>query len=107
MSRILKIFTEGFVVAIEEGLRKVPFFKMDWQLQPIPELLGFLPPQELELSLVVDLLNNLQVVVLDAAEVVLLCQALPRLLELADELILYLADIPDEIFLSFCSFLQP
>ena len=107
MSCILKIFAEGFVVSIEEGRRKVPFFKIAWQLQPIPELLGFLPPQELELSLVVDLLNNLQVVVLDAAEVVLLCQALPRLLELADELILYLADIPDELFLSLRPFLQP
>ena len=95
------------MVVIEEGRRKVPFLNIAWQLQPIPELLSFLPPEELELSLVVYLLDDLHVVVLEAAEVVLLCQALPRFLELVDEPILYIADVPDEIFLSLCSFLQP
>ena len=95
------------MVVIEEGCRKVPFFKIAWQLQLIPELLSFLSPEELELFLVVDLLNYLHVVVLDAAELVLLCQAFPRLLELVDEPILYLTDVPDELFLSLRSFLQP
>ena len=94
------------MVVIEEGCRKVPFFQIAWQLQLIPELLGLLPPEELELFLVIDLLDNLHVVVLDAAELVLLGQALPRLLELMDKLILYIADVPDKLFLSLCSFMQ-
>ena len=94
------------MVVIEQGRRKVSVFKIGWQLQPLPELSGFLPPEELELFLAVNLLDDINVVILDAAEVVLLCQVLPRLLELVDEPILYLADVPDELFLSLRPFLQ-
>ena len=94
------------MVVIEERSWKVHFFKISRQLQPFPELFSLFPPEELELFVVVYLLDDVHVVILDAAEVVLLYQVLPRLLELVYEPILYFADVPDELFLYLRSFLQ-
>ena len=50
--------------------------------------------------------DDLEVLVLDAPEAVLLGQRLPGALKLADEGVLNLADVEDEILLLFCSFFE-
>ena len=59
------------------------------------------------LLIVVNLPDDLEVLVLDAPEVVLLGQGLPTILELVDEGVLDFTDVEDEILLFFCSFFQP
>ena len=94
------------MIGVEERSGQISVLYIFRQLQPFPELLGLLALEELVLLAVVDLLDDLEVLVLDAPEIVLLGQGLPGVLELVDEGVLDLADVEDEILLLFTPFFQ-
>ena len=82
---------------VEEGGEEAVAGWTPQQFDPVPELLCLLSPQELELLLFVQFVDDQEVLVLETAEVESLIDGLPGLLQERNELILYFADAVDEI----------
>ena len=106
LHHFLQKIAECSLIGVEERSGEVTAFNPPRQLQSFPELLCLLPLEKLELSVIIYLLDDLDVLVFDAPEIVFLRERPSRVLELVDEGVLYLADIQDEAFLFFSSFFE-
>ena len=91
---------------VEKGSEEVVTGLASKHLKSVPELLGVVPLQKLELLVLVDLLDNISIFVLQFPKAKLLVERLPCFLKQGDKLVLNFGDTVDENFMSQNSFVE-